>query len=226
LITKTFSRQNLDFTLFEVLNIAELFEYEYYNAHDTDTFHFTMDMATEIANKILIPVYVDSDRKEPDLIDGQVKVHQGVHAFFKAFAEAGLIAAPFANEYGGMQLPKTVAAAVEFILGTAHNSMVMFTDLSKGVGNLISSFGNEQQKDYYLTKILDGAWSGTMCLTETQAGSSLSDVATAATPQADGSYKIKGQKIFISAGDHDVTENIVHLVLARIDGAPKGVYCS
>jgi alkylation response protein AidB-like acyl-CoA dehydrogenase len=222
-ITKTFSRQNLDFTLFEVLNIAELFEHEYYNAHDTDTFHFTMDMATEIANKILIPVYVDSDRKEPNLIDGQVKVHQGVHAFFKAFAEAGLIAAPFANEYGGMQLPKTVAAAVEFILGTAHNSMVMFTDLSKGVGNLISSFGNEQQKDYYLTKILDGAWSGTMCLTETQAGSSLSDVATAATPQADGSYKIKGQKIFISAGDHDVTENIVHLVLARIDGAPKGV---
>jgi alkylation response protein AidB-like acyl-CoA dehydrogenase len=121
-----------------------------------------------------------------------------------------------------MQLPKTVAAVVEFILGTAHNSMVMFTDLSKGVGNLISSFGTEQQKDYYLTKILEGAWSGTMCLTETQAGSSLSDVATAATPQADGSYKIKGQKIFISAGDHDVTENIVHLVLARIDGAPKG----
>jgi alkylation response protein AidB-like acyl-CoA dehydrogenase len=170
----------------------------------------------------LRPAYVDSDKKQPELVHGQVKVHPQVHTFFKAFAEAGLIAAPFANEYGGMQLPKTVAAAVEFILGSAHNSMVMYTDLSKGVANLISTFGSEALKASFLPKILEGQWAGTMCLTETQAGSSLADVATAATPLSDGSYKIKGQKIFISAGDHDITENIVHLVLARIEGAPKG----
>jgi alkylation response protein AidB-like acyl-CoA dehydrogenase len=222
LITKTFSRQNLDFTLFEVLNITDLLAYDYYAAHDAETFNFTIDMASEIAEKILLPVYVDSDKKEPELIDGQVKVHQGVHTFYKAFAEAGLIAAPFAEEYGGMQLPKTIGAAMEFILGTAHNSMVMFTDLAKGVANLITTFGTEEQKAFYLPKIFSGQWSGTMCLTEAQAGSSLSDITTSATPMPDGSYKIKGQKIFISAGDQDITENIIHLVLARIDGAPKG----
>jgi alkylation response protein AidB-like acyl-CoA dehydrogenase len=220
--TKIFSRKNLDFTLFEVLGIKDLLMYDYFKSHDIETINFSLDMATDIAEKILRQVYVDSDRKQPELIEGQVKVHQGVHTFFKAFAEAGLIAAPFAEEYGGMQLPKTIAAAIEFIVGTAHNSMVMYTDLSKGVANLISSFGTDTQKTHYLPKLFDGKWSGTMCLTESQAGSSLSDVATSATPLPDGTYKIKGQKIFISAGDHDVTENIVHLVLARIDGAPKG----
>jgi alkylation response protein AidB-like acyl-CoA dehydrogenase len=221
-ITKTFSRQNLDFTLFEVLNITDLLAYDYYAAHDAETFNFTIDMASDIAEKILLPVYVDSDRKEPELVNGQVKVHQGVHAFYKAFAEAGLIAAPFDDKYGGMQLPKTIGAAMEFILGTAHNSMVMFTDLAKGVANLITTFGTEEQKSFYLPKLFLGQWSGTMCLTEAQAGSSLSDITTSATPMPDGSYKIKGQKIFISAGDQDITENIVHLVLARIEGAPKG----
>jgi alkylation response protein AidB-like acyl-CoA dehydrogenase len=220
-ITKTFSRQNLDFTLFEVLNITDLLAYDYYAAHNAETFNFTIDMASDIAEKILLPVYVDSDRREPELVNGQVKVHQGVHAFYKAFAEAGLIAAPFSEEYGGMQLPKTIGAAMEFILGTAHNSMVMFTDLAKGVANLITTFGTEEQKLFYLPKLFSGQWSGTMCLTEAQAGSSLSDITTSATPMPDGSYKIKGQKIFISAGDQDITENIVHLVLARIEGAPK-----
>jgi alkylation response protein AidB-like acyl-CoA dehydrogenase len=222
MITKTFSRQNLNFTLFDVLNITDLAQHEYFSAHDADTFHFTLDAATDIADQILRPIYVDSDRKQPELVNGQVKVHQGIHDFFKAFAEAGFIAAPFAEADGGMQLPKTIMASIEFILGSAHNSAVMYPDLSTGVGNLIATFGSEEQKAHYLPKILTGQWSGTMCLTETQAGSSLSDVATSATPLPDGTYKIKGQKIFISAGDHDVTENIVHLVLARMDGAPKG----
>jgi alkylation response protein AidB-like acyl-CoA dehydrogenase len=222
MITKTFSRQNLDFTLFDVLNITDLAQHDYFSAHDADTFNFTLDAATDIADKILRPIYVNSDRNQPELVNGQVKAHPGIHDFFKAFAEAGFIAAPFSEELGGMQLPKTIMASIEFILGSAHNSAVMYVDLSTGVGNLIASFGSEAQKTQYLPKLLSGQWAGTMCLTETQAGSSLSDVATSATPLPDGSYKIKGQKIFISAGDHDVTENIVHLVLARIDGAPKG----
>ena len=121
-----------------------------------------------------------------------------------------------------MQVPKTVSATLEFIMGSANNSFVMYCDLTKGAANLIYSFGNDEQKALFLPKMLTGEWLGTMCLTETQAGSSLSDVATTATPQADGTYKIKGQKIFISAGDQDITDNIIHLVLARIDGAPKG----
>ncbi len=218
----TFSRKNLDFTLFEVLNVAELTQFEYFSAHDKEIFDFTLDATTDIAEKIVLPAFVDSDKNQPELIDGNVKVHAGVHTYFKAFADAGLIAAPFSSEFGGIQLPKSVAAATEFIIGSAHNSFVMYTDLTKGAANLIYNFGTAEQKNYFLPKMLSGEWSGTMCLTETQAGSSLSDITTSATPQVDGTYKIKGQKIFISAGDHDVTENIIHLVLARIDGAPKG----
>lgn len=218
---QTFSRRNLDFVLFEVLQVAELIQHEYFKAHDPETFGFTLDLATDIAKQMAL-VYTDSDRKQPELENGQVKVHPGVHDFIKTFSEAGLMSAPFSEEWGGMQLPKTIAAAAEFIMGSAHNSLVMYSDLTKGAANLIYTFGDENQKSTYLPKMLSGEWMGTMCLTEPQAGSALSDVATTATPQTDGTYHLKGQKIFISAGDQDVTENIIHLVLARIDGAPKG----
>jgi alkylation response protein AidB-like acyl-CoA dehydrogenase len=219
---KYFSRRNMDFTLFEVLKVTDLTQYDYFNAHDRDTFGMVLDTASDIAEKIARPAYVDSDRNPPELENGQVKVHQGVHEFVKTFSEAGLMAAPFSNEWGGMQMPKSIAAASEFILGSAHNSFIMYCDLTKGSANLIYTFGTQEQKAVFLPKMLTGEWLGTMCLTETQAGSSLSDVATMAYPQADGSYKIVGQKIFISAGDHDVTDNIIHLVLARIEGAMKG----
>lgn len=217
-----FSRRNLDFTLFEVHKAQELTKYPYFKDHDQETFKLTLDAATEIAEKILRPAYVDSDRNQPELVNGKVTVHPGAHKFFKAFGEAGLTAAPFPFEMGGQQLPYTIFAAVDFITGAAHNSMVMFTGLCAGAAHLIASFGTQELIDTYVPKMLSGEWGGTMCLTEPQAGSSLSDVVTSATPQADGTYKIKGQKVFISAGDHDITDNIVHLVLARIDGAPKG----
>jgi alkylation response protein AidB-like acyl-CoA dehydrogenase len=219
---KHFSRRNLDFTLFEVLNVDSLSQLDYYKDHDRDTFGMVLDTATEIAEKILKPVYADADRKQPELVNGAVKVHQGVHDFHKAYTEAGFMSAPFSYENNGMQLPKVVAGAAEFICGGANNSFIMYPDLTKGAANLILTYGTQAQKDAFSSRMLSGEWMGTMCLTETQAGSSLSDVATSATPQADGTYKIKGQKIFISAGDHDVTDNIIHLVLARIDGAPKG----
>jgi alkylation response protein AidB-like acyl-CoA dehydrogenase len=219
---KSFSRRNLDFTLFEVLNIAELTKHTYFNSHDAETFAFTLDVATDIADKIMRPNFVDSDRNQPELIDGQVKVHHGVHEFVKTFSEAGLMAAPFPTAFGGIQLPKTMASAIEFVMGSAHNSFVMYTDLTKGAANLILTFGTNEQKQAFLPKMLAGEWLGTMCLTETQAGSSLSDITTTAYPQADGTYKIVGQKIFISAGDQDYSDNIIHAVLARIEGAPKG----
>ena len=219
---KHFSRRNIDFTLFEVLKIEALTHYDFFNAHDKETFGMVLDAITDIAENIMKPAFVDSDRQQPELINGVVKVHKGVHDFYKAFSETGLLSAPFPFEYNGQQLPKTVNAAAEFIAGGAHNSFIMYSDLTKGAANLIIKFGTEEQKQEFALKMLSGEWTGTMCLTETQAGSSLSDVATTASPLPDGSYKIKGQKIFISAGDHDVTDNIVHLVLARIDGAPAG----
>jgi alkylation response protein AidB-like acyl-CoA dehydrogenase len=219
---KYFSRRNMDFTLFEVLNVTDLAQHPYFSAHDKDTLSMVLDASAEISETLMRPAFTDSDRHQPELVDGQVKVHPAIHQYVKTYCESGFMAAPFSTEWGGMQLPKTVAAAAEFMMGSAHNAFIMYCDLTKGAANLIYTYGTEAQKATFLPKMFSGEWLGTMCLTETQAGSSLSDVATMAYPQADGSYKIVGQKIFISAGDHDVTDNIVHLVLARIEGAPKG----
>jgi alkylation response protein AidB-like acyl-CoA dehydrogenase len=219
---KTFSRRNIQFLLYEVLNAEALTQYDYFNAHDRETFDMTLDTATEISEKIMWAHYVDSDRKPPELENGQVKVHEGVLAFIKAYAESGLLSATFPVEWEGQQLPKTVNAAVEYICMCGHNSFIMFTDLAVGCSNLILNFGTDEQKRQFVLPLLSGKWGGTMCLTEPQAGSSLSDISTMALPQSDGTYKINGQKIFISAGDQDYAENIIHLVLARIEGAPKG----
>lgn len=219
---KTFSRRNIQFLLYEVLNAEALTQYDYFNAHDRETFEMTLDTATEISEKIMFAHYVDSDRKQPELENGRVKVHEGVHAFIKAYAESGLLSATFPMEWEGQQLPKTVNAAVEYICMCGHNSFIMFTDLAVGCSNLILNFGTDEQKRQFIPHLLSGKWGGTMCLTEPQAGSSLSDISTTAIPQSDGTYKISGQKIFISAGDQDYAQNIIHLVLARIEGAPKG----
>ena len=133
-----------------------------------------------------------------------------------------MISATFHYEHGGQQLPLLVNAANEFIRGAAHNSFVMFTGLTAGSAHLIYSFGSKELQEKFADRMITAEWTGTMCLTEPQAGSSLSDVVTTASPQADGTYKIKGQKVFISAGDHDIADYIIHLVLARIDGAPLG----
>ncbi|MCP9761555.1 acyl-CoA dehydrogenase [Lacihabitans soyangensis] len=218
-----YARQNIDFILHEVLKVEELCEDDYFKNHSKETFDLVLDMADEISQKTSLPAFVDSDRNQPQLIDGQVSVHSGVHTFVKTYAEAGMISATFDESFDGQQLPKTVYAASEYIGLSAHNSFMMFTDLANGCANLIATFGTQEQKDQYVTKLLSAEWLSSMCLTEPQAGSSLSDVATKAIPQTDGTYKISGQKVFISAGDHDITPNIIHLVLARIEGAPAGV---
>jgi butyryl-CoA dehydrogenase len=221
-MAQQYSRRNLDFMLKEVLNVAELTKYPYFQDYTPDMFDMVLDTAEEIADKIMRPAYVSSDRNQPELVNGQVKVHPAVKDYLKAMGDSGMIGAMFKYEHGGQQLPTTVGAANEFIRGAAHNSFVMFTGLTAGSAHLILSFGSEELKEKYASRMVTGEWTGTMCLTEPQAGSSLSDVITTASPQADGTFKIKGQKVFISAGDHDIADNIIHLVLARIDGAPLG----
>ena len=221
-MAQQYSRRNLDFMLKEVLNVGELTKYPYFQDYTPDMFDMVLDTAEEIADKIMRPAYVDSDRKQPELINGQVKVHPAVKDYVKAMGESGMTGAMFKYEHGGQQLPTTVGAGSEFIRGAANNSFVMFTGLTAGSAHLILSFGTDELKEKFAARMISGEWTGSMCLTEPQAGSSLTDVVTMAYPQADGTYKIKGQKVFISAGDHDITDNIVHLVLARIEGAPLG----
>lgn len=216
-----FSRRNLDFLLYEVHNATELTKYPYYEAHDRETFDMVLDSGTQIADTIMYPYYRDVDRNQPELRNGKVTVHPQIRPFLKAVGEGGLIGAGFPFEQGGQQLPELIGSCVGFIMMAANNSM-MYTGLTTGAANLIVTFGSSALIDTYVANLLNGSWQGTMALTEPQAGSSLSDITTSAEPLADGSYSIKGQKVFISAGDHDAVDNVVHLMLVRIKGAPKG----
>tara|TARA_R100001369_G_scaffold92726_3_gene139381 strand:- start:2387 stop:3958 length:1572 start_codon:yes stop_codon:yes gene_type:complete len=136
--------------------------------------------------------------------------------------EMGIISGPFDYGDGGLQLPFIIHTASAYIQEAANNHLPGYAGLTQGAAELIVHFANEDLKETYVPKMLSGAWGGTMCLTEPQAGSSLSDITTKATPTQEGYYKISGQKIFISGGDHQYAENIVHLLLARIEGAPSG----
>jgi alkylation response protein AidB-like acyl-CoA dehydrogenase len=216
-----FSRRNLDFLLHEVFQVTELTSYPYYEAHDRQTFDMVLDSATSLADNHMYPYLRAVDRNQPELKDGQVSVHPQIRTYLRAMGEAGLIGAGFSFENGGQQLPEVVNACLGYILTAANNGM-MYTGLTSGAANLINAFGTDELKQLYVEKLLSGRWQGTMALTEPQAGSSLSDITTSAEPQADGSYLIRGQKVFISAGDHDGVDNVVHLMLARIKGAPKG----
>ncbi|CAN5711741.1 acyl-CoA dehydrogenase [soil metagenome] len=218
-----YSHRNLHFILYEVLDVLSLTKHAYFSAHDAETCNIVLDTAAGIAAKTMLPAYAESDRKQPELINGSVKVHPMLHQYYKAFCESGLLSSIFDTMLGGQHLPRTVYAAADFIVGAAHNGFQMYTALSNAAAKMVVTFASKELIDVYATKILSGEWAATMCLTETQAGSSLAGITTTAYPQEDGTYKIKGQKIFISAGDHDLTENIVHMVLARIERVPKGV---
>ena len=216
-----FSRRNVDFLLYEVHNAPELTKYPYFAAHDRETFGLVLDSVTQIADTLMHPHYRDVDRHPPELKDGKVTVHPQIEPFLRAVGEGGLIGAGFSFDKGGQQLPEIVGACVDFIQMAANNGMA-YIGLTAGAANLIATFGSPTLVDTYVAKMLGGQWQGTMALTEPQAGSSLSDITTTAEPQPDGSYRITGQKVFISAGDHDAVDNVVHLMLARIEGAPKG----
>jgi alkylation response protein AidB-like acyl-CoA dehydrogenase len=219
---KGYSMRNLQFILYDVLDIASLTEKEYFSKHNRENFDVMLEVAEDIADKCLRPYFKESDKNPPQLINGRVKVHRSLHNYYNTFCSAGMLASTFDEKLGGSQVPKSVYAAVDFIVGNAHNGYEMFTGLGVGAARLIVSFGSDELIARYASKILSGEWAATMCLTEPQAGSALSAIRTIAKPNSDGSYKIQGQKIFISGGDHDITNNIVHLVLARIQGAQEG----
>jgi butyryl-CoA dehydrogenase len=154
--------------------------------------------------------------------DGQVYVHKQVETMMKKGGELGFISSSFDYEVGGLQIPLMASTASSYILDAANNHLPGYAGLTQGAAELIIHFAKKDLLDKYVPEMLAGNWGGTMCLTEPQAGSSLSDIVTKATPHENGYYNISGQKIFISAGDNQYLDNIIHLVLARVEGAPKG----
>ncbi len=220
---KFISERNLQFLLYEVFDVVSLTQYPYYEAHNRKVFDMVLKAAVKLAKDLLWPVYAEMDQDQPELIDGEIKVHPSIRKIMKEFGQGGWITSTLPFEKDGEQLPHLIAGACSFIFQAANYSAVAYQGLTAGAAHLIESFGSKDLYDIYTPKMHAGKWQGTMALTESEAGSSLSDITTMAEPTDSGYYMIKGQKIFISAGDHDGVENVVHLMLAKIKGAPPGV---
>lgn len=216
------SIENLKFLLHEVHHVEDLKEKTYYQEYNQEAVDMMVDAAKQIADTMLFPYFEEIDRFGSDYKDGTIQVHPHINKFFKAAGDGGWISAMAPAEVGGMQLPSMVNTATNLIFKAANNSMVGYPGLTSGAAKLVYSFGNQDLIDTYIPKMFAGEWQGTMALTEPQAGSSLSEVQTSAEPREEGHYHIQGQKIFISSGDYSGVENVVHLMLARIKGAPKG----
>ncbi|MEW6529951.1 MAG: acyl-CoA dehydrogenase [Thermodesulfobacteriota bacterium] len=220
---KFVSERNLKFLLYEVFDAESLTRLPYFAEHDREAFDLILDTALKIAGDLLRPNLAEMDRNPPKLEEGRVKVHPMVKNYMKQSGEGGWISANAPVELGGQQLPRMITKSCLFIFAAANYSASVYPMLTSGAAHLIESFGSLELIQTYVPRMYSGEWQGTMALTEPQAGSSLADITTQATPIEQGYYKIKGQKIFISAGDHDGVENVVHLMLAKIKGAAPGV---
>ncbi len=216
------SHRNLRFLFFDMLQVDALTRYEAYSDYSREAFEMALDAAKQIADTQLFPYYVEMDRKKAVFENGIVRTHPQLKVLIQSVAEGGWIAATSPIEDGGLQMPHILSSAA-LLTFYAANVNACYPFLTKGAANLIVSFGSDALKKTYLPNMFDGSWQGTMAMTEPQAGSSLTDILTSAEPtDTEGIYKINGQKIFISGGDHDAADNVVHLLLARIDGAPVG----
>lgn len=216
------NQQDLHFLLFDLLNSTELLERDRYSDHSKETFDAAIDTAHKIARDYFAPHNSEADANEPLFNRQTVTTHPDVKKAIHAFADAGFLAATHDYEWGGMQLPVTISQSCLALFRSANVGSSAYCFLTAANANLLLAFGSESQRTRYLPHLLSGQWLGTMALTEPQAGSSVPDLTSSATPLENGRYAIKGQKIFISGGDHDLSENIVHLVLARLPNAPAG----
>jgi alkylation response protein AidB-like acyl-CoA dehydrogenase len=217
------NRRDLEFLLHEWLGVESLVKRERYAEHSRETFDAVLQLAEEIATEHFAPHNRKADENEPRFVDGRVEMIPEVKRALEVFADAGLLASEFDERFGGMQLPHTVGQAVFAWFKAANVGTSAYPFLTMANARLLIAHGSEQQVDTYVRPMVEGRWFGTMALSEPQAGSSLADITTRAERQDDGTYRLTGNKMWISGGDHELTENIVHLVLAKVPGGPPGV---
>lgn len=189
---------------------------------DPDTVNMILEGAADYCENVLSPLYQSGDDEGCHWDNGTVTTPKGYKEAYEQFVAGGWQGLSYPEQYGGQGLPMSLNAIKSEMMGTANWSFTMYPGLSTGCINTILQFGTDEQKQTYLPKLIEGTWSGTMCLTEAQCGTDLGLIKTKAEPQQDGTYHLTGTKIFISAGEHDLTENIVHIVLARLPDAPSG----
>ena len=217
------NRRDIDFYLYEMLDLEELLKNDRYQEHDRDTVTAILDLAQQIAEEAFLPCAAELDEHEPVFEAGRAVTPDSLKACLKTFVEAGLPAATFDASLGGMQLPMLVANFMQGIFQAANGSAVGYIFLTTSNAHMLEACGSDALRARYLPPLVEGRWFGTMCLSEPHAGSSLSDIRCMAEPLGDGSFKLTGTKMWISGGDQDVSENIIHMVLARTPGAPAGV---
>jgi alkylation response protein AidB-like acyl-CoA dehydrogenase len=217
------NRRDLDFVLYETLGLDKILESERYADYDRESLDAIMDLCQAIAEDQFLPCAAKLDENEPKFVDGQVETISELKEAIAAYREAGLCASAYDSDVGGMQLPWMMDQALNGMFVCANNPAHIYLFLTQGVANMLNACGSDELKRKYLPNLVDGNWFGTMCLSEPQAGSSLADIRTKADFNADGSYSISGTKMWISGGEQDITENIIHMVLAKIPGSPPGV---
>ncbi len=217
------SRQDLEFMLYDWLNVEALCDRPRFADHSRETFDPALDLSERLATDLFAPHFKESDETEPVLDGTEVQLIPAIGKAVQAFGEMGLIAGGMDYEIGGMQLPAVVASACFAWFQAANPATSGYPFLTIANVNLLLAHGNDEQIAKFVQPMTEGRFLGTMCLSETEAGSSLGDIATRAEPSSGNTYRLFGNKMWISAGEHNLSENIVHLVLARIAGAPAGV---
>ena len=215
--------RELEFLLYDLLDAESLLRQPRFAEHSRETFDGVIETARRIAAEKLRPHNRSGDREEPTVENGRVRVIPEVKDALDAIAEAGLFAAHHDVALGGSQLPWLITQACYVQFYAANVATTAYALLTVAAANLLRAYGNDEQRATYLPPMLEGRYFGTMAMSEPQAGSSLADIRTRAEPAGDGGYRLFGNKMWISAGEHELSENIVHLVLARIKGAPNGV---
>ena len=215
--------RDMDFVLNEVLNAEQHYQ-SLPGCEDVtpDMVSAIMEEGAKFAERVLSPLNQIGDQQGCQWSDGAVTTPEGFKDAYQQFVEGGWPSLAHEEEWGGQGLPESIGIIINEMVGTANWSWSMYPGLSHGAMNTLDAHGTDEQKETYLTKLVSGEWTGTMCLTEPHCGTDLGMLRTKAEPQEDGSYKLSGTKIFISAGDHDMADNIVHIVLARLPDAPEG----
>lgn len=214
--------RELGFLLFEQFRIEDLLGQPPFEGWGVDECRSALTECYRWAREVAGPLNATGDLEGCTLEGGKVTTPAGFKQAWQSLYQAGWKQLAVDTEHGGTGAPRSLVVLVEEILSGANVAFGMYSGLAFGAGEVIASFGTPEQKALYCSRMFDGRWGGTMCLTEPQAGSDVGSAKTTATRNADGSYVIRGTKIFISGGDHDLAENIIHLVLARVDGAPSG----
>ena len=215
-------RRDVDFVLHEQLKLGELSKHERFAEFNKKTIDLVISEARNLATKELSPIQIDGDREGARFENGKVTVPESFHKAWELFKEGEWLALSDSPDWGGQGMPVTLSLAANELFIGSNFAFMIYPGLTHGAGRLIETFGTEKQKNLFLKKMFTGQWTGTMLLTEPESGSDLGLLTTSAVKNDDGTYSITGNKIFISSGEHDLAENIIHPVLARIEGAPKG----